>query len=203
MRAAAIGALAALAFASPALAQDVQTDEYAAVYVSVAALGALQNHDYKGWSASDGGGFNIKVGYQWSRWFALDIGYELASFDVSPDFDNPDAQTTGLLTHYFPVNFKVFPLNFGEKPLLGRVHPMVQAGMGPMWAQVGEKQNFPVGSGVNLENRRGMVWQAGAGVEFEASDKVRAFLEGRYVAGMGSIDEIRYGAIGVGVMYRF
>lgn len=133
-------------------------------------------------SVDDGLGVTGRFGWRFTRWSAVELSGEYASFDakeaggtLSSDFDTVAALAT--LKGILP---------------LGRVEPYALFGMGAQVLAI-----------TDASNNYDFAWRGGLGVQVHATEHLSAFLEGSYLGGTGNVSNLSYGGFYWGLQWRF
>lgn len=176
-------------FFAPTAAAQADPD-YArnGIYVAFAGLYAFE--DFGGnvprltppYSVDDGLGMTGRLGWRLTRWSAVEVSGEYASFDAkggggmfSSDFNTVAAFAT--LKGILP---------------LGRVEPYALFGVGAEVLAIADASN-------NYD----FAWRGGLGVQVHATEHLSALLEGSYQGGTGDVSNLSYGGFYWGLQWRF
>ena len=157
-------------------------------YVALAGLYAFE--DFGGdiprltppFSVDDGLGMTGRIGWRFTRWTAVELSGEYASFDAE--------EGGGTFSSDFNTVAGVAHLK-GILPL-GRVEPYALFGVGALTLAV-----------TDISNNSGFAWRGGLGVQVHATRHLAAFLEGSYLGTTGDVSNLPYGGFVWGLQWRF
>jgi opacity protein-like surface antigen len=128
-----------------------------------------------------GGGLAVRAGWRVGRPLAFEIAYERV-FDLLDDYD------ANLMT----INAKYLILTDR------RYQPFLRTGLGIIWGDLPmEWTRRPDGT------QSAFVWKVGAGLDYAITEHWIASLYGDYVIPTQEFHKLNYGAVGLGVRYKF
>lgn len=183
----AAGILAAVVAGSAMTASAAGEYGRSGPYVGAGAVYAIESIDPPSpviKNVDNSWGYNVKGGYRFNQFFALEAGWEQwLEFDYSPggnglgDFDG----------WMFSASGKGF---FSDGP----IQPYLLAGLGWM----GGNDSSPVGTDVHE-----LALRFGGGIDLYASRNWAVSAEAAYVMGTGDLKDYDVIPVGLGVLYRF
>jgi opacity protein-like surface antigen len=128
-----------------------------------------------------GGGLAVRAGWRVGRPLAFEIAYERV-FDLLDDYD------ANLMT----INAKYLILTDR------RYQPFLRTGLGIIWGDLPMSwTRRPDGT------QSAFVWKVGAGLDYAITEHWIASLYGDYVIPTQEFHKLNYGAVGLGVRYKF
>ena len=196
-------ALVALLFATSAHAQDPDPHDYArdSFYAALGWAYALEDFDDTGGlSIDDANGVSARLGYRFHPNFAAEL-----QGDWYEDFDVDG--TVPVLGIPIPVKgeAELWTLLVNGKGYLltGQFQPYGLLGAGILSADLTLEDDIGLGVKVT-EDDTSFVWQVGAGVDYYLFESDLALTaEGAYHIPTGSLDDVKYWTVTVGLLYRF
>lgn len=153
-------------------------------------------------------GLNAKVGYRFNRLFSTECAY-----DYFPDFSWNQAVVISDANVTFNAKTEIMTFSISGKlsPDFGHdiVRPYVAIGGGLMHGKIEVKEDVSK-SGVisgfvasRSSSSSDPFVKIGGGIDFYVAKSVSIGVEGSYIFGLGSLDEIRYSNVNWGVAYHF
>jgi hypothetical protein len=146
--------------------------------------------EFDGGSADDSGIVNLRAGYHFLRFAALE-----AQIEYLPQFGAGSGKYTGVDTALWAVwlNAKGYP----TAPWTGLVQPYALFGIAWMW----ERQT---GFAVNGSNENGgFAMRFGGGIDFYVTENIVLTTDASWVMPTGKLDDLTHATVGGAVQYRF
>ncbi|HYC56261.1 MAG TPA: porin family protein [Candidatus Binatia bacterium] len=142
--------------------------------------------------AGNTGGYEIRAGYRWNKWVAIEGEWEqYLHFKNVPQSNAPDAGRGHNLDAYnIMANVKFFPID-------GRFQPYVIGGIGMA------KVELEAPSPVDKRDEAGFAARFGAGVDIYITDNIGVAFEVDYILPTGDAHEFDLLPIGGSIFYRF
>jgi hypothetical protein len=157
-------------------------------YVGVGGGYAFSNFDD---GKSDDSGFaNLRAGYHFKRFFALEV---MAEYE--PKFGSGTGDWNGVDTAMWgaSLNGKVYP----AAPWTGLIQPYGLVGASWMWRRL-------TGPAINGSNEDGgFAGQFGGGIDFYVTSHIVFTVDGAYVLPTGALDDNIFVKSGAALIYRF
>ena len=141
-------------------------------------------------NAGDGGFMQVRAGYHFLRFAALE-----AQFEYSPRFKGKSGDFAGVDVATFAtwLNIKGYPV----APWTGFIQPFGMIGLGWMWERL-------TGSAINNSvEEGGFAARFGGGIDFYVTRNIVLTAEVAYVLPTGQLDDLDQLQIGGALQYRF
>jgi opacity protein-like surface antigen len=203
--------LSAIAIASaialspaPAAARD----DYSRAYVVLGGLTAFETFSNDaGLSFDTSLGFQLRGGYRFNRFLALEAGMDIVSgWNSKGTVGGPPG--TGLV-----INGGNATVNILAYFPIGRLEPYALAGLGGMWTKVRSVDVSGTGctpgsaawycNGIYAGPGGGFVMKFGGGADFYFTDAWALTVDVAYVLPVGPIEDLRYVNLGWGARFHF
>lgn len=173
-----------VALSSPAWGQEAtDSDRFdrSGPYASVLGVGAIETFDNTGpFDFSNGGGFNVRVGYRVLPHFAGEMQFEYV---------------TGFSDQGIDIDIWNLMWNAKAFLLTERWQPYALFGMG-----VAEAEASGGGNSIDEDD---FAIRVGGGLDFYATGNVVLTVESAWIKPTDDIDDVNYVTIGGGIQYRF
>lgn len=183
------------------------------LYIGIGGNYALQNidttdvnNDLRAYGLqldfSNAYGFNGKVGYHFSKLFAVEL-----AFDYFNNLSWNQTVTISGKPATFEANLKLMTLMLAGKlsPNIGSevVRPFIIAGVGNMFGNIDVKTTYAGYRSTASNSNSDACGKIGVGIDFYATRNISIGVEGSYVMGFGGMSNMKYTNIDLGVAYHF
>ena len=167
-------------------------------YAGLGVVGGLEHFSRQLRGFGDSAGFNARLGYRFTDYFAAEGFYEyMDKFGLSQTFADGARAHASLTTHSFSLMGKI------NLPNVGNIQPFVSPGIGFLAADSAVRvdrgqRGFKVG-----DDSIAFAGRVNGGLDFLLTERLGLTLEAGYVMPTGNLSDLNYISFGLGARYHF